>query len=200
MSKSEYWRKWNCHGNGVSNLGLLWDMMSCHGHTCLLYRHTYATCRRNTVLFLVVLQPDLNNALKLGFLCRYLTKHPMNQKEQITARQCGTFRFEAFVSPVLQCRSFSQDESSWMGEHLSTASFKCFHRFSTRFKPVLQLGLWSCSSVWLCARCHSPVGIEIVRSLRGHWRPSFACIYWNSAIIVLKQRLYSLVAGKDHLF
>lgn len=51
MNKSESGRKWNCHGNSVSDLGPLWEMMSCDYHTHrsadvthVQQKHTYTWC------------------------------------------------------------------------------------------------------------------------------------------------------------
>lgn len=152
-------RKWNCHGSRLNNLGLL-----CHitvAQACLqTHRHMHIMGSANRFFFFFeVLQPELETDSKGD----YFPKYPVNRK---TGNRGVVFRF----SPQSSSQIFLK--MSQIGqERLSAATFECFERFSARLKPELQLGLWSRSSVRLCAHCHPPAGRDIVHSFQGFMAP-----------------------------
>lgn len=132
-----------------------------------------------------------SNGLKVRFLCRFffffLTKYPMNQKKQTTAFGLVCISVAHLDLGIMQI-FFSQDESSWMGEHLSTSAFTDFQQdsslcFSWAFEVVPVFGFVLSVILLLEYKLFA-------RS--GYCPPRSACIYWNSVITVLKHCLYSL--------
>lgn len=140
-------RKWNCRGNGLSDLGLCESWWSCHCHMCLSADviQTHHVQQRHLLKF------DENWGFYTYILYNFIF--------------CISIRW--IKSNRLQLLDGFLDESGWMGSICLQIPTSAFTEFSTRFTSG-QLRLCNLLPVevvvCLAPHCHCPVGIELVCS------------------------------------